>query len=792
MGETEGESRGGIRATSAVGSVSLMDGRAWSVGRVAECDVVLDDPLVSRRHAVLRRLDGRWVLEDQGSRNGIYLDGSRAERVEVGAGVRVVFGDPALGPWLELAPEEAETPAPVPRAPATSPATLTIGRAAENDIVLDDPLVSRRHAEALREASGTWRIRDLGSHNGTFVNGRPVGDETRLEPRDIVSVGTHRLIVTESGLEPHVEALDVTLAAVGIGVSTPSGERLVSGISFAMGPASFLGVVGPSGAGKSTLLGALTGTRPAQEGAVVYEGRDLYADYADLRQSIGLVPQDDVLHTELTVRQALEYAAELRFAPDVPSDERRSRVEAVVRELGLWERRDVAIGRLSGGQRKRVSVALELLTGPSLLMLDEPTSGLDPGYERTLMELLARLAREGRTVVVVTHSVQSLGLCDRVLVLAPGGRPAYFGPPQLALAFFGCEDFQEVFVRLEAEDGAVSEERFRAHPDHERYVERPLRGLQGEGRAAERQATGRRGGWWRQLSVQTRRYARVLLGEWRTRALLVAAPLVLGALILIRLPEDQLGQPPTGQFRLVSYAPVVLFVVVICVTLVGAAGAIREIVKELPIYRRERGVGLSISAYVTSKAIVLGAIVALQSALIALVALWLQDGPRDAVLLGWPLGELMVVVAVAGFASVALALLASSLVSSTSQAMSLLSLILVGQILLAGAGVFPGIREPPGMREASYLSSARWGFAAAASTVELNRLQVVDRVAANLSTVDLLRPDQIVRAARSSGRGEPRWNHNARTWSGNMLVLLAISGACLVGTGLALRRHEKL
>ena len=156
-------------------------------------------------------------------------------------------------------------------------------------------------------------------------------------------------------------------------------------------------------------------------------------------------------------------------------------------------------------------------------MLDEPTSGLDPGYERTLMELLARLARRGEPSSSSPTASRAWDCATGCSVLAPGGRPAYFGPPQLALAFFGCEDFQEVFVRLEAEDGAASEQRFRAHPDHERYVERPLRGLQGEGRAAERQATGRRGGWWRQLSVQTRRYTRVLLGEWRTRALLVAA-----------------------------------------------------------------------------------------------------------------------------------------------------------------------------------------------------------------------------------------------------------------------------
>ena len=206
-------------------------------------------------------------------------------------------------------------------------------------------------------------------------------------------------------------------------------------MSFPVGEKCLLAVVGPSGAGKSTLLNALTGQRPADQGTVLYDGRDLYRDYAELRQRIGLVPQDDILHAQLTVRRALAYAAELRFPQDTAKAERQARVDEVIARTGPRQRADQPIHSLSGGQRKRVSVALELLTKPSLLFLDEPTSGLDPGMDRSVMHMLRGLADDGRTVIVVTHSVLSLDVCDRLLVLAPGrarspttGRPTTPSP----------------------------------------------------------------------------------------------------------------------------------------------------------------------------------------------------------------------------------------------------------------------------------------------------------------------------------------------------------------------------
>ncbi len=202
-----------------------------------------------------------------------------------------------------------------------------------------------------------------------------------------------------------------------------------------------------------------------------YDGRDLYEDYDELRLRLGFVPQGDVLHKELTVGETLEYAAQLRFSRDVGPIERRAQIELLLDQLGIARMTDVAVRRLSGGQRRRVAVAVELVSKPSLLFLDEPTSGLDPGNERALMMMLRELADDGRTVIVVTHSMRSIRLCDRLLVLAPGGRLAYFGAPQFAPAFFGCDDLQDVFQLLNQERERDWGKALRADPDYARQLE---------------------------------------------------------------------------------------------------------------------------------------------------------------------------------------------------------------------------------------------------------------------------------------------------------------------------------
>ena len=507
---------GSILRVAASGHEIELDGHEeTTIGRGPDAGVKFDDELVSRHHAVLRLEEAGWVLEDEDSMNGTFRDGRRMHRIEITGPLVVRLGDPERGPTLRLTPaltkdrssrgtvvdgrvgaagSQPPQQGGFGRLTGTQIAErrLTIGRAEDNDVVLNDLLVSRRHAELRSSPSSDFELVDLGSDNGTFVNGRRV-DTALLEPLDVVGIGHHSFRLVGGVLSIYEDTGDVIFQADGLTVRSARGDVVLDDVGFTLRERALLAVVGPSGAGKSTLLKALTGLRPAQQGAVLYDGRDLYEHFGELRGRIGFVPQDDILHPELSVAAALSYASELRFPADVAREERLDRVMTVMNELGLTTRSDKRIGQLSGGQRKRTSVALELLTKPSLLFLDEPTSGLDPGLERSVMELLRALADGGRTVVVVTHSVQSLRLCDRVLFLAPGGRQAFFGPAQLAPAYFGCSDLQEVFLALGTEETDWAA-RFRNHPYHARFCQAASakQELAGPDGRRERRGEGRR------------------------------------------------------------------------------------------------------------------------------------------------------------------------------------------------------------------------------------------------------------------------------------------------------------
>ncbi|MFE1500477.1 ATP-binding cassette domain-containing protein, partial [Streptomyces albidoflavus] len=402
-------------------------------------------------------------------------------------------------------------------------------------------------------------------------------------------------------------------------------------------------------------------------GTVLYDGRDLYRDYAELRQRIGLVPQDDILHLQLTVRRALGYAAELRFPEDTVPAERRARVDEVIRELGLVERAKQPIHSLSGGQRKRVSVALELLTKPSLLFLDEPTSGLDPGMDRSVMHMLRGLADDGRTVVVVTHSVLSLDVCDRLLVLAPGGRVAYYGPPGDALGFFGFAQWPEAFEAFENDRDRDWAGQYRSSRFHRRYIEDstarpdvpvPVAGdgiRKGGGAPPSEPAPPPKAqSWGSQLRTLVRRYAAALAADRTFLAIMIALPFVMGAMARA-LSEGSLNPESTLN---------VLLILCVGGVLTGAANAVRELVKERTIYRRERAVGLSRSAYLASKVVVLGLITVVQAVVLTLVALIgvpLNVPGGKGVLLP-PLVEITLAVALLSFTAMMLGLLVSALV----------------------------------------------------------------------------------------------------------------------------------
>ncbi|MFI9202395.1 FHA domain-containing protein [Streptomyces sp. NPDC053048] len=765
------------------GSQVMSPSRIYHVGRDPSSDIVLQDARVSWHHAVLRPVEDHWTLEDTGSTNGTYTEGHRIQTLDVGPGTVVRFGNPSDGPAAVVTGvhrRPADRPSSVSHPSATGtfrqPTTVRqlparsvrIGRAADNDLIVDDLVVSRHHAELRALPGGGHEIVDLGSHNGTYLNGARIV-RGPLGPGDIVGIGHSAFCLVGDQLQEFVDTGEVSLDVQDLSVHVDEGRKtLLDDVSFPVGARSLLAVVGPSGAGKSTLLNALTGLRPADRGTVLYDGRDLYRDYAELRARIGLVPQDDILHAQLTVRRALRYAAELRFPGDTAKAERDARVDEVIAELGLGQRADQPIHSLSGGQRKRVSVALELLTKPSLLFLDEPTSGLDPGMDRSVMTMLRGLADDGRTVIVVTHSVLSLDVCDRLLVLAPGGRIAYYGPPAESLGFFGYAQWPEAFEAFENERDRDWAGRYRISPEHRKYIaaatDQPRLGAVAPAPAAEGPPKAQ--SWGSQLWTLMRRYVMALSADRTFLAIMIALPFLTGG--MARLSAGT-------RFASADKANTVMLILCVGGVLTGAANAVRELVKERVIYRRERAVGLSRSAYVMSKILVLGVITVVQAVVLSLVALAGVDtrAPGGQGVLMPPLVEMTLAEALLAFTSMMMGLVVSALVRREEVTMPLLVIITLVQVVFCGGMI--ELHNRLVLEQLAWLVPSRWALAAMSGTIDVTRIP----------------PEPGTPAPPPGAQGtDPLFEHAVGTWMLNMSMMVVLSVVLGLLVVRLLRRHE--
>src|SRR5437879_649517 len=324
---------------------------------------------------------------------------------------------------------------------------LRIGRHSTNDLVLSARVVYRFHAVISRQGS-IYEINDLGSLAGTFVNGQQVRSSPLVDG-DEVWIGTERFLFQTTGLAKVVEPRGIRIDAVELSRQVKTGTVLLHDMTLSVMPGELVAIVGGSGAGKSTLLNALSGVRPASGGHLLWNGRDYYANLPLFRSALGYVPQDDIIHTELPLRRTLRHAARLRLPVDTSRKEVAAAVDDAIQQLSLTAQSDLPVHRMSGGQRKRCSIGLELLTQPRIFFLDEPTSGLDPATDGQMMRLLRQLADAGSTVFVTTHATKNVTVCDKVVFLARGGHLAYFGTPEGALRHFGAGAFDEIYDILD-------------------------------------------------------------------------------------------------------------------------------------------------------------------------------------------------------------------------------------------------------------------------------------------------------------------------------------------------------
>ncbi|MHA7665545.1 FHA domain-containing protein [Mycolicibacterium sp. HS_4_1] len=640
---------------------------------------------------------------------------------------------------------------------------IKIGRGTDNDIVIPDVLASRHHATLVPSAAGGAQIIDNRSINGTFVNGQRV-DEALLRDGDTVTIGNVDLVYSGGTLARRTVTTADTrtggLEVHGLTWTIEGNKTLLNNISLDARPGTLTAVIGPSGAGKSTFSKQVAGLTHPTSGTVTFEGHDIHAEYASLRSRIGMVPQDDVVHGDLTVRQALMYAAELRLPPDTTKEDREQVVMQVLEELEMTQHLDTRVEKLSGGQRKRASVALELLTGPSLLILDEPTSGLDPALDRQVMTMLRDLADAGRVVLVVTHSLTYLDVCDQVLLLAPGGMTAFCGQPSQIGPELGTTNWADIFSSVAGDPQAA----------HQQFLERsgppppqpPAATPADLGEPAKTSLL-------RQFSTIARRQVRLVVADRAYTAFLLFLPFIMGVLSL-SVPGGGPNKSGVGFGKPLAAGPPdfgaapsepgqILVMMNVGAIFMGTALTIRALIGERAIFRREQAVGLSTTAYLAAKVAVFTAFAVVQSSIVVAITIigkgW---GPgsvtNGAVIPGRSL-EMFVDISMTCVAAAMTGLALSGLAKSAEQIMPLLVVAVMSQLVFSG-GLIP-VTGRVVLDQLSWLTPARWGFASSASTIDLTRL-VPEPVLPN----------------------DKFWHHTTGAWWTDIGALLLLS-ACYLG-----------
>lgn len=704
--------------------------RQWTVGRASDCDCVVDNPNVSGHHCRLLETPEGFVLEDLGSTNGTFVNGVPVTSpVRVTKGDRIVMGLDVPFPWpadaADLRDRESESGKHQVNLTVSFPSrSLVLGRDPACDHVLNHPLISRRHARLLRSGDG-FLLEDLGSTNGVFMNGQRVQQSARVHVGDEITLGSYTFRLTRQGqLEKRDQRGNVTVEASGVAVDVP-GKRLLEEVSLTFLPGDLVGLMGTAGAGKTTLMTALNGYRRPSAGYVLINGHSLYANYAQFSTLLGYVPQEDIMHRELSVGQALYYSARLRLPPDYSDADIRERIKSVLRELAIEDIEFTIIGppgnsRISGGQRRRVNLAMELLTDPQVLFLDEPTSGLDSEKTLEVMKTLRRLADSGRTILLTIHqpSLEVFRLMNNVAVVArdtSSAMPAtliYYGPAYPdAVRFFnpggfpglrpGVDPPPDLMLHgLEHSGLSVSQwaDRYRQSAYHRKYVsERSGKEILQPAPVTESDRA------WRSDALQWSTLVRRALAikakdTWNTLILLAQAPIV--AVLVVVVFGSQLRRQMS--LEAANAVAVTVFLLGLSALWFGCSNAVREIVGEWAIYHRERMVNLRIPSYVASKFSVLGALCLFQCTALLIIV----NGGCG---LRGSFPGLLFLLFLASLVGVGLGLTLSAVARTSEVAIALLPLVLLPMVILGG--IMAKLEDmPPAVRVCANLMASRWAF----------------------------------------------------------------------------------
>jgi ABC-type multidrug transport system ATPase subunit len=684
-------------------------------GTHSDNDIVLESAIVSRRHGVIERIDGKCYLYDTDSLNGTYVNGKKIQpstpgeiyAVELtdGAAIRIDSDDLSLphtkgvifiysvykpnGEWKRL--------------DIYNQPRITIGRDIHNDIRLNNTSVSNTHAVIESVGNGLFRLTDNNSTNGIIVNGYTINKHHPLNEKDVICIANSKIIYS-AGMLLYIEG------AKGVNLSVNNLSRVVSekgrdktildNVSLDIKRNTFVAIIGGSGAGKSTMMNALCGFEKATNGEVLVNDIHLYDNYNALKNLIGYVPQQDIIYDGLKLKKMLEYTAKMRMPGDSSPEEIQAQIHKVLEMVDLVSEKDTLIRKLSGGQRKRASIAVELLADPNLFFLDEPTSGLDPGTEESLMQTLSKLSHEqGKTIIMVTHTIQNIHLCDNVIVMGRGGKLCYYGEPGGLMQFFETQQLTTIYNLINT-DSARWQSSFlqnKAEKPESKTSSNPVNKKDNYSGAS-------------QLGVLCRRYF-ALIAEDKVRLfLLLMQPVIIGILLAVGIGD--------GAYITFEGTQSTLFALSCACIWIGLFNAIQEICKERNILKREYLANLKLKMYLLSKLLILGFVGFVQSLLFMAVVTIFIGLPETGYLFTHAFFDYFLIVFFTVYSSTVLGLVVSSLAKTGSQAMTVTPFILMFKLLFSGI-----LFKLDGFANiVSYLTISRWSVGLFGMAADLNEI----------------------------------------------------------------------
>lgn len=685
----------------------------------AQNDIVIPIGTVSGSHGKIKIQNGDIYVADLESSNGTYFfDGTQYVRMKPNkyykktrsdwifridsrkknsdhSAVVIFTNSETQGAWQCMPLDEGLS---------------TIGRASDNTIVMKPPNFSRHHAGIYRRENH-YMLVDYNSMNGVYVNGVRIHGQQEIHEKDMIQIAGSLFLLNNGKLmyQTTISGVSLTLEnickTVGHGSSR---KRILNNVSCEIGNNEFVAIIGGSGAGKTTVMNAMSGFDSDISGRVYCNGIDLRRNFNTLKNMIGFVPQQDIIYENLTLQRMLYYTAKMKMPSDTSKAEIRARIHKVLEMVDLVQHAKTYIRKLSGGQKKRASIAVEMLADPGLFFLDEPTSGLDPDTEQSLMHTLAKLSKsEGKTIIMVTHTIQSIDLCDKVIFMGPGGKICYCGPPSEITNYFGKKSLVEVYNEL-----AGNVDNWNGYFLQNYYMEKqnnppsqaphPNAGLEKKGKQVSS---------FKQCLVLIARYFELIWNDKQRLLLLFIQPIAIAFLLAVVAVDD----------TFITYEDTrsIMFALSCSGIWIGLFNTIQEVCKERPILKREYMGNLRLWGYIVSKYVVQGVICFLQATLLVAIFLRLMKHSAEAGLyFAKPGMEIWITMILTIFASASMGLIVSSLMKNGDRAMAVAPFVLIIQLLFSGV-----LFTLDGMAEhVSKITVSRWAMECLGNITNLNKL----------------------------------------------------------------------